>query len=282
MWTVAIIGAGELGGAIAQALAAGDRIGRLLLIDAAGSVASGKALDVQQMGAVEGFHTRLDGTDDPSRVTGCDVAIVADRFGPASQEWQGDAGTAMLAQLRPYLGDAPLVLAGAAQEHLLLAAVRDAGFVRRRVIGSAPEGFASAVTGIVALEARCSPREVALSVLGAPGRFVIPWSEASIGGYALERVLTQVQLGQVDARAARLWPPGAYTLGMAAARVTEALLESSRESFSVLTLLDGEFGVKDRVGTLPALLTTHGIAQTRLPSLNARERTRLLTALGPT
>ena len=282
MWTVAIIGAGELGGAIAQALAAGDRIGRLLLIDAAGSVAAGKALDVQQMGAVEGFHTRLDGTDDPSRVTGCDVAIVADRFGAASQEWQGDAGAAMLAQLRPYLGDAPLVLAGAAQEHLLLAAVRDAGFARRRVIGSAPEGFASAVTGIVALEARCSPREVALSVLGAPGRFVIPWSEASIGGYALERVLTQVQLGQVDARAARLWPPGAYTLGMAAARVTEALLESSRESFSVLALLDGEFGVKDRVGTLPALLTTHGIAQTRLPSLNAREKTRLLTALGPT
>lgn len=282
MWTVAIIGAGELGGAIAQALAAGDRIGRLLLIDAAGSVAAGKALDVQQMGAVEGFHTRLDGTDDPSRVTGCDVAIVADRFGAASQEWQGDAGAAMLAQFRPYLGDAPLVLAGAAQEHLLLAAVRDAGFARRRVIGSAPEGFASAVTGIVALEARCSPREVALSVLGAPGRFVIPWSEASIGGYALERVLTQVQLGRVDARAARLWPPGAYTLGMAAARVTEALLESSRESFSVLALLDGEFGVKDRVGTLPALLTTHGIAQTRLPSLNAREKTRLLTALGPT
>lgn len=282
MWTVAIIGAGELGGAIAQALASGDRIGRLLLIDAAGSVAAGKALDIRQMGAVDGFHTQLDGTDDPSRVTGCDVAIVADRFGTASREWQGDEGATMLAQLRPYLGDAPLVLAGADQEHLLLAAVRDAGFARRRVIGSAPAGFASAVTGIVALEARCSPREVALSVLGAAGRFVIPWSEASIGGYALERVLTQVQLGRVDSRAARLWPPGAYTLGMAAARVTEALLESSRESFSVLTLLDGEFGVRDRVGTLPALLTTHGIALTRVPSLNARERTQLETALGPT
>lgn len=282
MWTVAIIGAGELGGAAAQALAARDRVGRLLLVDAAGSVAAGKALDVQQMGAIEGFHTRLDGTDDPSRATGCDVAIVADRFGVTSLEWQGDEGAAMLARLRPSLGDAPVVLAGAAQEHLLLAAVRDVGLIRRQVIGSAPEGFASAVAGIVAVEARCSPREVALSVLGAPGRFVIPWSEASIGGYAIERVLTQVQLTRIDARAARLWPPGAYTLGMAAARVAEALLESSRASFSVLTLLDGEFGAKDRVGTLPVLLAAHGIAHTRVPSLNARERTLLDISLGPT
>ena len=106
-----------------------------------------------------------------------------------------------------------------------------------------------------------------------------PWSEASIGGYALERVLSQVQLTRLSARAARLWPPGPFALGQAAAGVAAAVLNSSRRAFSVLTVLTGEFGVRDRVGTLPAILSSTGIVQTRVPSLNGRERVELETAL---
>ena len=73
------------------------------------------------------------------------------------------------------------------------------------------------------------------------------------------------------------WP---YALGAAAARVTEAILSSSRQSFSVLTALGGEFGVKDRVGALPARLGPRGIVDTRVPSLDTRERVQLQTALG--
>ena len=51
------------------------------------------------------------------------------------------------------------------------------------------------------MEAGCSVTEVSLSVLGrAPRAIVVPWVEASIGGYALEKVLTQAQLARVEAR----------------------------------------------------------------------------------
>ena len=280
MLTVSIIGAGDLGGAVAETLAERDRIHRLLLVDVVGSVAAGKALDVQQMGAVQGFHTRLDGTDDPSRVIGSAVCVVADRYGRSSAEWQGDEGVAMLRGLAPYLGGAPLVFAGALPADLLSSAVRDLKIPHRRVLGSSSEAFRSAVAAIVAVEAACSPGEVGLTVLGSPGRFVVPWSETSIGGYALERVLSQVQLTRIEARAAKLWPPGPLTLGIAAARVSEALVESSRQSYSVLTMLGGEFGVKDRIGTLPVFLSPTGIEHARVPSLSPRERVLVDTALG--
>jgi malate/lactate dehydrogenase len=109
---------------------------------------------------------------------------------------------------------------------------------------------------------------------------VVPWSDASIGGYALERVLTQVQLTRIEARMARLWPPGPFALGAAAARVVEGIIGSSRRAFCVLTVLGGEFGVRGRVGTLPAVLSPSGIVQTRVPTLNTRERVRLEIALG--
>ena len=280
MPTICIVGAGELGGSTAQALARGERVRRVLLIDEDGTIAAGKALDIQQSGAVDGFHTRVDGTNDLTRVAGGAVVVIADS-GRASQEWSGELGLSMVARLNGFLGTAPIVFAGASHADLILSVGREAGLNRRRLIGSAPEGLAGAVRAIVALEARCSPSEVTLAVLGTPpSGFLVPWGEASIGGYSLERVLTQVQLRRVETRLARLWPPGPQTLGLAAAKVAEATVTSSRRSMSVLTVLGGEFGVRDRAGVLPCMLTPSGIAEVRLPDLNTRERVQLETALG--
>ncbi|MGE3404415.1 MAG: hypothetical protein AB7K63_17625 [Vicinamibacterales bacterium] len=247
----------------------------MLIVDKAASAAAGKALDIRQAGAVDGFHAALDGTDDLSRVTGCDVCILADRFGTGSPEWQGEEALALVSRLSPYLGTTPLVFAGSSQSELIGTVAREAGVARARLIGSAPEAFAAAARAIVAMEARCSAREVSLTVLGTPPRLMVPWSEASVGGYALERVLDQVQLNRLDARLPRLWPPGPYTLGLAAARVAEAIVESSRSPRAVLTMLNGEFGVTNRIATVPALLSSSGIVETRTPALNTRERVLL-------
>lgn len=276
-----IIGAGELGGATAHALARRERVRRVILIDDAAGVAAGKALDILQAGAVDASHTQLEGSADLSRVVGAEVCVVADRSGRTSSEWQGDEGLALLNRLAPYAGDAPLVFAGPSQASLLLTGAREVHIRRERLIGSAPEALCGAVKSMVAIEAHCSSTEIALTLLGAPPRgFVVPWSEASVGGHALERVLTQVQLSRIEGRVAHLWPPGPHALGLAAARVAEALLTSSRRTFSVLSVLEGEFGARGRVGVLPARLSTQGIVETRVPALNTRERVQVENALG--
>jgi malate dehydrogenase len=280
MTTISILGAGELGGSVAHALARAERVGRVVLIDDGGTIAAGKALDIQQSGAIDGFHTRVEGTQDLARVTGCTVCVVADSGRPAA-EWQGESGLAMIKRLNGFVGEAPVVMAGAGQADLLLAAVREAGFQRERVVGSAPEALAAAARAIVALEAQCSPSEVALSVLGVPpSAFIVPWSEASIAGHLVERVLTQVQVRRIEARLALLWPPGPQALGAAAARVVEAMITSARRAPGVLTVFGGEFGVRNRVGVLPCLLGPGGITEVRPPALNPRERVQLETALG--
>ena len=88
MATVAIVGAGDIGGACAEALAAHDLVGHILVIDAAVNAAAGKALDIQQAGAIGGVHARLEATSDESRAIGCAAYVIADRFAPGSPEWQ--------------------------------------------------------------------------------------------------------------------------------------------------------------------------------------------------
>jgi malate dehydrogenase len=279
MATVCVIGAGDLGGAAACALALDDRVERVVLIDDARGVAEGKALDIRQSGAVAGFRAVLEGTDDRSRAIGSAVCVVADRAGPPAAEWQGEAGLALVARLAASV-DAPLVFAGARQAELLAAAAFEAHVPRERLIGSAPEALASAIRAVVAMEARCSPSEVDLTVLGSPeGGFVVPWSGASVGGSPLADVLDAVQVVRLEARAARLWPPGPFTLGCAAAHVARSAVTGGRRACSVLAVLDGEFGVRRRVGAVPALLAPWGIAEYRVPSLSPRERVRLETVL---
>jgi malate dehydrogenase len=279
MSTVAVFGAGDIGAACAQALASRDCARRILLIDSAASGAAGKALDIQQAGPIAGFHTRLEATADETRAIGCAVVVVADRLAAGSPEWQGEEALALVRRVAAS-SDVPIVFAGAARATLMRSASQELRIAARRLIGSASEAFSSAVSAIVAMEARCSPADVSVAVLGAPpDAFVIPWSEASIGGYALERTVTQVQLRRLEARAARLWPPGPYALGAATAHVVEGLLDAARRSFSVLTVLEGEFGVRNQVAAVPALLAPHGVAHIRTPLLNRREQVQLDTAL---
>ena len=137
MATICIVGAGELGGSVAHALARGERVSRVVLIDERGTVAAGKALDIQQSGAIEGFHTRVDGAQDVTRVTGCTVCVIAD-VAPAV-EWQGEPGLALMARLKGFVGDAPIVFAGTEQSDLLLKSVGEVHLNRQGVVGSAPE-----------------------------------------------------------------------------------------------------------------------------------------------
>jgi malate dehydrogenase len=278
--TVAIIGAGEIGGAAAYALAAGGHARRVVIIDDAANAAAGKALDVQQAGAIMAFHALLAGTGDASRAVGCDVCVIADDFGGRAEPGSGEA-LLRVRQLAEYVGDAPIVFAGAAHAELLATTAIEARLPRGRLIGSASEAVASAITAIVALEAECSPSDIMLTVLGTPpDGLVVPWSEASIGGYALQQVLPQVTLARLDARVKALWPPGPYALGTAAAHVVDALLSSSRRFFSVMTQLEGEFGVNRRPGIVSARLGSGGIEQIRLPELTTRERVLVQSALG--
>ena len=280
MTSVAVIGAGDVGAAVAQALATRDKVSRVLLVDDAATVAAGKALDIQQSGAVTGFHVRLEGTSDLTRVMGAAVCVIADRYGNPPAEWAGDDGLSLLRRLLPNTGDAPLVFAGPSQASLMRTASREHHVPRLRLLGTSPEAFASAIRSMIALEAGCSPSEVVLAVLGVPPKgFVVPWSEAAIGGFALERVLTPVQLTRLESRVGRLWPPGPYALGQAAAMAAEAVMTASRRTLSLLTVLDGEFGVRDRVAALPALLDAGGIAHVHAPVLTTRERVQLETAL---
>ena len=280
MSTVAIIGAGDIGGALARELARLDIVSRIVIVDDHGNVAAGKALDVAQSGPVDGYHTALAGTNDAAAVVGAAVLVIADRATQPASEWQDDAGLAVLKRAAGLNQKAFIVCAGAKQASMIEKGVNESGLSRLQVFGSAPEALRSAVIAITAVEANAAPSDIVLSVLGRPPQHVIvPWDEASIGGRCATNVLSAAQLARLDARIARLWPPGPYALASAAARLVQTAITRSPRVHAAQVAVTREEGVPGRSAMMPVTLQLSGIASLVEPSLSTRDRVRFETTM---
>ena len=110
MSTIAIIGAGPLGGALASCLAGRARVGEVRLIDPEGRVAEGKALDILQSSPVEPFNTRVTAATSYAAAAGADVIVLADLV--SGGEIAGEPGLALLRQLARMDGDGAVSVCG--------------------------------------------------------------------------------------------------------------------------------------------------------------------------
>jgi malate dehydrogenase len=278
MRDVAIIGAGELGGALAYVLARTSVAVEIRLIDEMGNVAAGKALDIMQAAPIEGFATRVSGSTDVWTAAGASVLVLTDRFG--GEEWQGEEGLMLLKRIVEVGAGSIVLCAGSSQRELVERGVRELHVARGRLLGSAPEALAGAVRAIVALETNGSPRDIALAVLGVPpSQIVIPWEYAAIAGFAMTRVLDEPSRRRVEARVARLWPPGPYALASAASAAIEALMGRSRRLITCFVAPDDSAGRRARTAALPVRLGPPGIVDVALPSLSVHERVLLDNAM---
>ena len=278
MSDIAIVGAGELGGLLAYTLARRNLAAAVRLVDEAGRIAAGKALDIMQAAPIESFATAVSGSNDIATAGGAAIVVVADRA--AGGEWQGEDALMLLKRLGGIASNAIVLCAGASHRELVERGVRELGHARVRLFGSAPEALVAAARAIVALETNGSPRDVALSVAGVPpAHIVVPWDDAAIGGFGAVRVLDEPARRRIAARLPMLWPPGPYALACAAAKVIEAIAGRSRALASCFVAPDDASGRNMRAAALPVRLGGSGILAVALPPLGVRDRVLLENAM---
>jgi malate dehydrogenase len=276
--TIVVLGAGDVGSAVARQVAAADIAARVVLVDEAGAVARGKALDMAQAAPVDRHSTVIAGTDDVTAVVGAGIVVLADRHGGG--EWSGEAGLSLLKHVAGLNPVAPIVCAGVTQGTLIDRGVHELGLSRTRLFGTAPEAFRGAVISMVALDAEAAPGDIALMVLGrAPREIIVPWESASIDGRRLIDVLTPPMLTRIEDRLARLWPPAATALASATARVIRSMLTRAPRTHILQVVLPKDERASGQSAMLPARVEPRGIRRVESPPLSSRDRVRLDTAL---
>src|SRR5438552_15691147 len=85
---VAIIGAGDVGGATARALSARGRVTAIRLIDEHAGIAAGKALDLSQSAPIVGSDTSIEAFTDFASAAGASAIVLADAASGA--DWRSE------------------------------------------------------------------------------------------------------------------------------------------------------------------------------------------------
>jgi malate dehydrogenase len=273
MSAVAIIGAGDVGGALAHALARAAVVREIRLVDEAQDVAAGKALDLQHAAAVEGFDTRLAAAGELDAARGALVTVLADPAAPSGAPPAPEDRLARLRRLAALDTATVFVAALAGDRWLVERGVRELGLARTRLVGSAPAATEAAVRALVALALDCSPQEISLVVSGVPPeRSVVLWSSATVRGALVEDAVAPAALAAIRRRLDRLPPPGPLALALAAAHMTAAIVSGGHRHHTGFVVLDGELGVRGRAAALPLRLGPGGVRDLAVPTLSTRER----------
>lgn len=272
MSTIAIIGAGPLGGALARTLAGRARVAEVRLIDPEGRVAEGKALDILQSSPVEPFNTRVTAATTYAAAAGADTIVLADLV--SGGEIGGESGLALLRQLGRLEMTAPFLFAGGLQRELMTRAITELHLAPARLVGSAPLALESAVRAVTAALMDASPADLSIGVAGVPPRdAVIGWDAATAFNRPIAEVLAPHHLSQLTSRLPALWPPQPYTLASAASRVAEALIEGSRRRYTCFAAIDVTGTGRDMIAAVPVEIVKGGVGRALEPALSRHERT---------
>lgn len=275
---VAILGAGELGGAIAHALAGRGRVREITLVDDAAGVASGKALDIQQAGPIDRIDVHLGAATDLLAAASASVIVLADAVG--SGEWMDDRGLALVDRLVRAGTAAAFVFAGPNQTTLMRAASRELGVAANRMVGTAASAVVGTVRALVGLEAGGAGTGVSVTVGGRPPTFVVAWSSATIAGSLVTDRVPAHRLLAVGRSLKRFWPPSPRAIAAPTARIVEALVGGSRDLHQAMTILEGDFGSRGGVGMMPLSIGPGRVLARVMPSLSPQERTEIESRIG--
>ena len=273
---IAVLGAGNIGGSLAQRLAEADLAKEVVLFDIVDGLPQGKALDIQESAPILGFSTRVVGSTSPDAIRGADVVV--ETAGLARKP--GMSRSDLLEKNASIVGthaDAVRTQAPAAVCVVVTNPVdvmtayfqRRSGLPPARVFGESGTLDTARFRWFVAEALGVAPRDVTGFVLGTHGDTMVPiLSLTSVAGVPLTRLLPADRLSAIVARTQQggaevvnlLKSGSAYYAPTASqAELVRAVAHDEHRLLSASAAIDGAFGERGVYIGVPVVVGRAGI-----------------------
>jgi malate dehydrogenase len=297
---IALIGAGMIGGTLAHLIGLKE-LGDVVMFDIADGVPQGKALDLAQSGAIEGFDANLKGTNAYADITGANVCIVTAgvprKPGMSRDDLLGINLKVMEqvgAGIKKYAPDAFVICITNPLDAMVWALQRCCGLPRQMVVGMAGVLDTGRFRRFLAEEMGVSVEDVSAFVLGGHGDDMVPLVRYStVAGIPLTdlvrlRWLSQERLNQIVDRTRKgggeivaLLKTGSayYAPASAAIQMAESFLKDKKRVLPCAAYLSGEYGVKGLYVGVPVVIGAGGVERIVEIDLNVQERTMFMKSI---
>ena len=285
-----LVGAGNVGATCAQVLAMRD-YADVVLVDIKEGLPQGKALDVNQMGAVLGYEPNVVGSNGYEESAGSDVVVITagvprtgdmsrDDLVSTNEKIVGQVTEAAIAQSP----DAILIIVSNPLDAMCHVARNVSGWPKERVFGMAGILDTARFSTFIAWETGASVKDVTAMVLGGHGDQMVPVvSATTVGGVPLRKLASEDAIQAMVERTAKgggelvklLGTSAWYAPGAAAAQMVDSIMLDEKRVLPCTAYLEGEYGIDGLYMGVPVKLGRGGIEEIVELELSEDEQTML-------
>jgi malate dehydrogenase len=287
---VTFVGAGNVGATCAQELARRDYC-EVALVDIKEGLAEGKALDINQAGAVLGYEPRVVGSTAYDITAGSDVVVITagvPRTGDMSRDDLVSTNEKIVGSVtREVVGQSPdaiLIIVSNPLDAMCHVAKNVSGWPKNRVFGMAGILDTARFSTFIAWATGSAVKDVTAMVLGGHGdQMVSVVSATTAGGVPLRKLAPDDQIDQLVARTAKgggelvglLGTSAWYAPGAAAAQMVDSIMLDEKRVLPCTAYLEGEYGIEDLYMGVPVTLGASGIEEIFELELSDEEQEQL-------
>jgi malate dehydrogenase len=271
---VTVVGAGNVGATCAQVLAAHD-YADVVLVDIKEGLPQGKALDINQMGAVLGYEPRVTGSNSYDESAGSDVVVITAGL-PRSPGMSRDDLVATNEKIvkdvtEKAIAKSPeaiLIVVSNPLDAMCHVAKNVSGWPKERVFGMAGILDTARFSTFIAWETQASGKDVTAMVLGGHGDQMVPVvSATTVGGIPLRQLVGEADIDSMVQRTAKgggelvelLGTSAWYAPGAAAAQMVDSIMLDEKRVLPCTAYLEGEYGIGGLYMGVPVKLGSGGI-----------------------
>ena len=287
---VTVVGAGNVGATCAQVLAARD-YADVVLVDIKEGLPQGKALDINQMGAVLGYEPRVTGSNSYDETAGSDVVVITaglprspgmsrDDLVTTNEKIVTDVTQKAIAQSP----DAILIIVSNPLDAMCHVAKNVSGWSRERIFGMAGILDTARFSTFIAWQTQSAVKDVTAMVLGGHGDQMVPVvSATTVGGIPLRALVSDADIDAMVERTAKgggeivqlLGTSAWYAPGAAAAQMVDSIMLDEKRVLPCTAHLEGEYGIDGLYMGVPVKLGAGGIEQILELALSEEEQAML-------
>jgi malate dehydrogenase len=286
---VVVLGAGNIGGSLAQRLAEMNLAREVVLIDIVEGLPQGKALDIQESAPILGFTTRVTGSTSLDALAGADVVVetagLARKPGMSRSDLLEKNASIVQGHAEAVRAKAPnavVVVVTNPVDVMTFFFRKVSGLPAARVFGESGTLDTARFRTFVAEALGIAPRDVTGFVLGTHGDTMVPiLSLTSVSGVPLSKLLAADRIAAIvertrqgGAEIVNLLKTGSafYAPTASQAELVHAIATDAHRLLPVAAHLHGEFGQKDVCIGVPVLLGRQGVEKVVEVDLTDAER----------
>ena len=300
MKKISLIGAGQIGGTLAHLIAIKE-LANVVLFDIDEGIAKGKALDIAQSLAVDGYNVKLSGTNNYEETKDSDVIIITagvPRKPGMSRDDLLGTNLKIIKQVAEGIKDtspnAFVICITNPLDVIVMALQKYSNFPKEKVIGMAGILDTSRFKHFIAEELNSEIKNVNSFVLGGHGDTMVPVPNRTtinskpLNDFIKDGSTTQERIDSIIDRTRKggaeivkflktgsaFYAPAASGVAMA-----ESYLKNQKKTLPCAACLNGEYGIKDLYVGVPVIIGEKGIEKIIELKLDADEQKSFQTSI---